>query len=357
MPHSFVSVCVARLERGESLTLEQAMNCMKKMLSDSVPERLVLRFLSALFRKGETAEEIVGVYYALRSYALSFTFGDDRAIDICGTGGVGKPRFNVSTAAAFVASAEGVKIAKFGNRGSSFRSVSGSVDILEALGILTHVPPRVSELCMQEVSLLFFDAGEHYPVLRRFRPARSVLEHRTIFNLVGPLLNPADPKFRVLGTTDKKTACELVRALHMLGYERALVIVGHGGVDELTVSGPSLLFELEFGETSEFYFDPRAARIRDGSFSTVGDEFTLPAGNAVLLAEMFARPVDNRGPLLDTVALNAGAALYVGGLADSIEDGLQKALMSIMSRNALKKLDQYRSFVIRQCSKPALYAV
>ena len=290
--------------------------------------------------KGETVDEIVGCAEAMRQAAVRLDTEVDGLLDTCGTGGDGAGTFNISTAAAFVAAGAGVPVAKHGNRAVS--SSCGSADVLEALGVtLLNDQERLIE-CLKEAGITFMFAPFLHPAMQHAVGPRRELALRTIFNLLGPLTNPAGAKRQVLGVYDLALVPLLAEVLGELGAERALVVHGAGGIDEISTLGPSQVAEWDGTEVQTYEIDPEE----------LGFSLAQPrqiAGGSVdqnsrkVLAVLEGRP----GPAADIVLLNAAAAIYAGGLAESIEDGIDQARQSIASGFARDRLE-----CLVRCTEP-----
>jgi anthranilate phosphoribosyltransferase len=328
---------IQQLLAGESLAAEQAEAVMNEIMTGAATPAQIAGFLVALRVKGETADEIAGCARAMRSAAVPVQPSRDDVIDTCGTGGDQAGTFNISTTAAFVVAGAGLGVAKHGNRSVSSRS--GSADVLEALGVnLTLAPERVAQ-AIDEIGIGFLFAPSLHPAMRYAVGPRRELGVRTVFNLLGPLTNPASAPAQLLGVYDADLTEVLARVLQQLGSDAAFVVHGHGGLDELSTTGPNQIscFGVTPGngdvvtETlnpSELGFrQARASDLRGGD----------PQENArITRAVLDGR---DRGPRRDVVLLNAGAALVAGGAADNLEEGVAHARESIDSGAALRSLE------------------
>lgn len=288
--------------------------------------------LVALRTKGETVGEIVAAARALRARSVSVECPDPRAVDTCGTGGDGADTFNISTAAAFVVAGAGVPVAKHGNRAAS--SQTGSIDVLEALGVRVELEVEESVRILGEVGIAPFFARRAHPAMRHVAPIRQELGIRTLMNCLGPLLNPVGVRYQLVGVYAEELVEPLALALKILGSDRALVVHGSDGLDELTTTGCSSAALLEDGRVVTLSIDPSAY----GILTTLAG--ALRGGdaeeNAAILRSILAGEV---GARRDIVALNAAAALWVAGAASDLEEGLGQARHSLESGAAAAKLE------------------
>lgn len=293
----------------------------------------VAGFLVALRTKGETVGEIVAAARALRAVAEMAPLPDPRAIDTCGTGGDGADTFNISTAAAFVVGGAGVPVAKHGNRAASSRA--GSFDVLEALGVRADLPVETAARIAREVGIGFFFARRAHPAMRHLAPIRSELGIRTLMNCLGPLLNPVGVRRQVVGVYAAELVEPLAHALAELGAERALVVHGDDGLDELTTTTTSRTALWDGREVTPGSVDPGSLGIPAAAASELagGDA----EDNAAIVRDVLA---GKKGPARDIVALNAAAALWVADAATDLAEGLELAAETLDSGRAAAKLDQ-----------------
>jgi anthranilate phosphoribosyltransferase len=308
---------------------------MRLIMSGEMPPTLVAGLLVALRTKKETVGEIAAAAQVMREFATPVNVKDRvNLVDVVGTGGDGAHTFNISTAAMFVAAAAGAKIAKHGNR--SVSSKSGSADILESLGVkLTLTPEQVAE-CIAEVGAGFMFAPNHHPAMKNVVPIRKDLGVRTIFNILGPLTNPADAKRILMGVFHADLVGIQARVLQAMGMDHALVVYGRDGLDEISLEGPTLVGELKDGKVREYEIHPQDFGLNtapSNSFKVANAE----ESKAIVLDVLNKIP----GPASDIVCLNAGAVLYVAGVAPSIAEGIQMAKTAIASGAARQKLDQF----------------
>ncbi len=326
-----------QLLEGKSLTTEQAERVMAQVMAGEATPAQIAGFLIALRIKGETVEEIAGCARAMRQAAVKVVPHQTKLVDTCGTGGDRAGTFNVSTTAAFVAAGAGLSIAKHGNR--SVSSQSGSADVLEALGVNLNLTPEQVARCIDEVGIGFLFAPKLHPAMKHAIGPRRELGVRTIFNILGPLTNPAGAQAQVLGVYDPALTEVLASVLQELGARAAYVVHGDGGLDELTTSGPNRISVFGVapgnGAIVTQMLDPRdlgferaaAADLRGGD----------PATNAAITRAILTGT--ERGPKRDVTLLNAAAALHVGGLAADLADGVIKATESLDSGAAFHKLE------------------
>jgi anthranilate phosphoribosyltransferase len=318
---------------GTHLTRAQAAAAMDSMLEGAAPISQMAALLVALRMKGETPDEIAGAAQAMRGKAAKVDVSPERLIDTCGTGGDGAHTFNISTASAFVAAAGGARVAKHGNRAVS--SKCGSADVLAALGVEVELQPAAVAGCIEECGIGFLFAPRHHAAMRHVAPVRKELGLRTLFNLLGPLANPAGARRQLLGVYSPQLVPVLARTLAELGCDRAFVVHGHGGLDEISTSGPTVVAEVRDGTVREFELAPHDAGL---PMAPLGE---LRGGDAsenaamlrnVLRGEMGARRI--------AVLLNAGAALAAAGVAETIPEGVKAAEKAIDSGAALDKLER-----------------
>ncbi len=304
-------------------------------MSGEMPPTLVAGLLVALRTKKETVGEIAAAAQVMREFATPVHV-TDRAnlVDVVGTGGDGAHTFNISTAAMFVAAAAGAKIAKHGNR--SVSSKSGSADILESLGVKLTLSPEQVAQCISSVGAGFMFAPNHHPAMKNVVPIRKDLGVRTIFNILGPLTNPADAKRILMGVFHADLVGIQAHVLQAMGMDHALVVYGRDGLDEISLEGPTLVGELKDGVVHEYEIHPQDFGLKTAptsSFKVANAE----ESKAIVLDVLNKVP----GPASDIVCLNAGAVLYVAGVSPSISEGIQMATVAIGSGAAREKLDQF----------------
>lgn len=316
---------------GKDLSEEEMMGAMTEVMDGKVGDTQLAAFLTALQFKNVTVSEIVGAARVMRDKAEKVNAKD--SVDTCGTGGDGADTFNISTTVAFVVAGAGVRVAKHGNRAVS--SKSGSADVLKYLGVNIDASLPTVERCIEEVGIGFLFAPLMHKAMKHAAAVRKELGFRTIFNLLGPLTNPANAHAQVLGVFDSKWVTPLAEVLRELGSRHALVVHGFDGLDEITLTGETQIAELKNGKVNNFSFDPKEFGY---SHCSVADlKGAEPETNAEIMREILN---GSSGPKTDIVVLNAAAAIYVGGKADSIEKGILVATNSIESGAALKKLQE-----------------
>jgi len=323
-----------RLRRHEDLTTDQASAAMGAIMDGGAQPAHIAGLLMALALKGERPAEMVGFAQAMRARAQPLTRPAGEVFDTCGTGGDGAHTFNVSTAAALVLAGAGVRVAKHGNRAVSSRS--GSADVFEALGTrLDAAPERIAQ-ALEEANVAFFFAPAWHPSMKHAAPTRRELGVRTAFNLLGPLTNPAGARRQVVGVSRPEHTELVARTLGLLGTERAWVVHGAGGLDEISTLGHTKVSELRGGMVNTFYVHPSDAGVARASLDQ------LTGGDAVENAGTVRRLLDGeRGPRRDIVLLNAAAGLLVAGRAESLGEGVALAAASIdtgAARSALARL-------------------
>lgn len=319
---------------GETLTEGEAERALETIMEGTAPPAATASLLTALRLRGESVSEIVGFARAMRRFAETVKAPED-VVDTCGTGGDAKGTINVSTMAAFVARGAGVKIAKHGNRAATSRS--GSADVLEALGAHIELGPEGVSECIAASGLGFMFARTHHPAMKFVAPVRAELPFRTIFNLLGPLTNPAGAKRQLIGVFDGGYVRPMAEALRELGAEKALVVHGTDGLDEITVAAPTLVAEVNGHGIEEYEISPEDFGLsRHPSDGLLGGDAHL---NARILRDVLSG--DERGPARDITLINAGAAIYVAGNSDSIKEGVQLAERSIESGAAQDALEDF----------------
>lgn len=332
MPNDVVSRAIDAVCAGENLTADHSSTVLAEIMEGRTEPIQTGAFLIALRAKGETVSELVGLARTMRDLADSVHADRPDLVDTAGTGG-GPTTFNVSTTAALVAAGAGCAIAKHGNRSAT--SKSGSADLLEALGVGIELGPDDVARCIDEVGFGFMFAPRHHAATSHVRPAREGLGVRTVFNFLGPLTNPAGATRQLVGVADRKYQETIAEALIGLGVQRALVVSAEDGVDELALSARTRVIEVFEGRTAEWFVEP-------GQFGLAPLELAEIAGgspddNAAITRAVLA---GETGPHRDIVLLNAAAAIYVGGLAADLEEGVAKAAAAIDSGAAGNVLER-----------------
>ena len=323
---------IDRLAGGEDLAADEAARVLREVMEGAASEAETAAFLIALRTKGETVHEIAGLAATMRALALQVDAGGD-LVDTAGTGG-GRPTFNVSTTAAFIAAGAGCRMAKHGNRSAT--SQCGSADVLEALGARIDLEPHEVAGCIDAIGFGFMFAPKHHAAMRHVVPVRKALGVRTIFNLLGPLTNPAGASRQVIGVSDPARLETMAAALAELGTDRALVVSSADGLDELSVSGTTQVVELREGQLASYEVSPEKVGLEPASDGAVG------AGSPDENARVLRGVLEGKGGTERALAvLNAGAAIYVGGQAKSIRAGVERAEQAVDSGAALRVLDRY----------------
>jgi anthranilate phosphoribosyltransferase len=303
-------------------------------MEGTVNPAVTAALLTALRVRGESVGEIVGFARAMRRFAQKVEAPGD-VVDTCGTGGDAKGTINISTAAAFVARGAGVVVAKHGNRAATSRA--GSADVLEALGAEIELGPEKVGRCIEEVGIGFMFARTHHPAMRHVVPVRAELPFRTVFNLLGPLTNPAGAKRQLVGVFGREFVRPVAEALKELGAQRALVVHGTDGLDEITVTGPTLAAEVSDGAVTEREITPEDFGLsRHAPDGLLGGDAHL---NARVLKDVLSG--EEKGAARDVILLNAGAAIHVSGKAKTVEEGVRFAEESIASGAAEKSLANF----------------
>ena len=324
-----------RIIEHREIFREEMVSLMRQIMRGDVSPTLIAAILMGLRVKKETIGEITGAAEVMREFATAVPVHDAaNLLDIVGTGGDGAHTFNISTTVMFVTAAAGARVAKHGGR--SVSSQSGSADALEALGANLDLSPQQVARCIDDVGIGFMFAPNHHSAMKYAAPVRKELGVRTLFNILGPLTNPANAGTQLLGVFHPDLVGILVRVLQRLGSRRALVVHGLDGLDEVSLAGPTLVGELKDGEIREYQIAPQDFGIVPAPISTL--QVATPAES---IARMQAVLANEPGPSRDIVLLNAGAALYAAGHADSIAAGIEQARQAIASGAALNKLNEF----------------
>ena len=313
---------------------DEMLHLMRMIMQGELSPVMTAAIVTGLRVKKETIGEITAAAQVMREFSTKVpVYNAQHLVDIVGTGGDGANTFNISTCAMFVAAAAGAKTAKHGGR--SVSSKSGSADVMEALGIHIHLTPAAIAQCIAEVGIGFMFAPNHHPAMKNVAPVRKELGVRTLFNILGPLTNPAGAPNILMGVFHPDLVGIQVRALQRLGAEHALVVYGRDGMDEISLGAATLVGELKNGQVTEYEIHPEDFGLGMASNRAFKVE-TPQESRALLLAVLDGAS----GPASDIVALNAGAALYAAGVANSIADGLARARQALSSGAARAKLDQ-----------------
>jgi anthranilate phosphoribosyltransferase len=328
---------IHKVTEGQDLTAAEAETAFGRMMTGEASELEMAALLVALRTKGYAPSEVAGGVRALRTAMIPVPVPEGaKVVDTCGTGGGSVTTFNISTAAALVVAGAGVPVAKHGNR--SFTSKSGSADVLEALGVEIQLTPQGMGRILDETGIVFMFAPLLHPAIRHVGPVRRALGFSTVINLLGPLTNPASARRQVVGVADPEFLPLLARALQALGHDRALVVHGEAGLDELSPLGPTRVAELREGGVREYRVDlPELGLVPVDPREIAGG---TPEENARLILDVLEGR-ESGGARTATV-LNAGAALYVGGVADSLNEGVALALEALAEGKGLRTLEALR---------------
>jgi anthranilate phosphoribosyltransferase len=333
MPNDLLTAAIDTLASGRDLSQDQAGGVLAEIMAGDASETQIAAFLIALRTKGETVEEIAGLAATMRALATGVRSSRHDLLDTAGTGG-GRTTFNVSTTAALIAAGAGCAVAKHGNRSAT--GLSGSADVLEALGARIDLDPAAVGRCIDEVGFGFMFAPAHHAATRWVVPVRKELAVRTIFNFLGPLTNPAGARRQVVGVSDAKYLDALAGALALLGCDRALVVSSADGLDEMSTSAPTHVVEVDGGELRRY--DVVAADLGIPEAAAGAVTGGTPAENAATTREILA---GTSGAAADLAILNAGAAIYAAGTADSLREGVDAAREAVGSGAAGRSLDAF----------------
>jgi anthranilate phosphoribosyltransferase len=322
------------ISEGRPLTSDEAEKAILTIMEGRATPAEIAGFLVGLRARGETVDELLGCVRAMRACMVRVSIEDTRAIDLCGTGGDQSGTFNISTTASFVVAGAGITVAKHGNR--SVSSNSGSADVLEALGVRSRLPAKSVQRCIEETGIGFMFAPGFHPAMRHVMPVRRALGIRTLFNIMGPMCNPAEVSRQFIGAFDKEVARMMATILARLGTEHVVTVHAADGLDEISLAGPTTIFEAKAGmdEPEEHTIDPTEL----GFTSVSGQQ--LKGGSAEENATILKQILEgNHGPRRDVVLLNAAYAIWVSGRHDNLESSLDAARQSIDSGAAREKLE------------------
>ena len=332
-----IQQALSGIVEGEDLAADEMRQVMRQVMGGEATEAQIGALLVGLRMKGETIEEIAAAVEVMRELATPVQVEAPGLLDMAGTGGDGANLFNVSTAAALVVAAAGVKVAKHGNRGVSSRS--GSSDLLEELGLPLDLDPGQIARCIEAVGIGFLFAPRHHSAMRHAVGPRRELALRTIFNMLGPMTNPAAVKRQVIGVFSAALAPKMAQVLQRLGSEHVLVVHGEDGLDEISLAGATRVVELKAGEISQYRITPEDFGLPRQSLD--GLAVDSPAQSARLLRSALTGKADKAAQM---IALNAGAGIYVGGVADSLEQGVKMAEDVLAIGSAAEKLSELVQF-------------
>ena len=332
-----IQSAISQVSARRNLTREDMSEIILEILEGKVTDAQIGAFLIALSRKGETVDEVLGAVGVMRDLSTKVEIDEPNLIDTCGTGGTGIGIFNVSTTSALVASSCGAKIAKHGNRSATRKS--GSADLLEQAGVSLSLTPEQVASCIQEIGLGFMFAQAHHSAMRHVVGPRKEIGQKSIFNVLGPLTNPASAKRQVLGVYDKKWMTPIAEVLDELGSEHLLIVHSRDGLDEISLASPTYMTEMRDGKISEYEVSPE-----DFNFETdtlEGLQVNSPQ-ESLDLAKLALQGEHKKASSM--ICMTAGAALYVSGIANSLESGVELAKRSVESGEGLKKLNQLVEF-------------
>lgn len=346
---------IRKVVEGQHMNRNEAEAVMQDIMSGQATNAQIAAFLTALRMKGETVEELIGFAKVMRAKAspvrtkssvATALSGTDREmlVDTCGTGGDATGTFNISTATAFIVAGAGVRVAKHGNR--SVSSMCGSADVVEALGVRIDLSPDDVARCIDEIGIGFLYAPLLHEAMRYVMLARREMKIRTVFNLLGPLCNPAQATAQVLGVYNEKLTEMMAQVLYALGAQRAFVVHGADGLDEISLSGESKISEVRNGEVRTYYVTPEDFGVKRAPISDI--QGGNAQENAVIIRKILA---DEDGARKDIALLNAAAGLVAGGKAQNLRDGINLARESIQSGNALSKLERLISVTQKLAAK------
>jgi anthranilate phosphoribosyltransferase len=335
VPTETLTRAIDALAGGRDLSAEQTAEVLAEIMQGNVSETQIAGFLIALRTKGETMDELAGLARTMRELAAHVPVRRDDLLDTAGTGG-GRSSFNVSTTAALIAAGAGCAVAKHGNRSATSRS--GSADLLEALGARIDLGPDAVAGCIEEAGFGFMFAPAHHQATRFVIPVRRELAVRTIFNLLGPLTNPAGARRQLIGVADASFLETIAGALAKLGAERALVVAGEDGLDEVSASAPTRVFEVNGEHVHSYVLDP--ADVGVASSDGEGPAGGTPEQNAAVTRAIL-EPGELHAPGRDVALINAGAAIYAAGAVATIADGVEAARAAISGGSAANALERY----------------
>ena len=332
-----IQSAISQVSARRNLTREDMSEIILEILEGKVTDAQIGAFLIALSMKGETVDEVLGAVGVMRDLSTKVEIDEPNLIDTCGTGGTGIGIFNVSTTSALVASSCGAKIAKHGNRSATRKS--GSADLLEQAGVSLSLTPEQVASCIQEIGLGFMFAQAHHSAMRHVVGPRKEIGQKSIFNVLGPLTNPASAKRQVLGVYDKKWMTPIAEVLNELGSEHLLIVHSRDGLDEISLASPTYMTEMRDGKISEYEVSPE-----DFNFETdtlEGLQVNSPQ-ESLDLAKLALQGEHKKASSM--ICMTAGAALYVSDIANSLESGVELAKRSVESGEGLKKLNQLVEF-------------
>jgi len=334
-----IKEAIGKVIDGFDLSREEMVSCMEEIMTGVATQAQIGSFITALRFKGETVEEITGAAIVMREKATKINIARETIVDTCGTGGSGTNAFNISTAVAFVVSGAGLRVAKHGNRGVS--SVCGSADVIKALGVNIDISPQKVKECIEKIGIGFLYAPLFHSAMKFAIGPRREIGIRTIFNILGPLTNPANATCQVLGVYEEELTDKLANVLNNLGAKRAFVVHGLDTLDEITITGETKVSELKNKKVKGYYIKPQDFGMKKAEL----DE--IKGGTVEENADIVKKILEGeKGPRQDVVLLNASAALIAGGMAKDFKDGIETARLSIEEGRAKEKLEKLIEFTI-----------
>jgi anthranilate phosphoribosyltransferase len=332
-----ISINIKHVADGGDVSYDEMTKIMTEMMSGSISDVQIAAFLIALKMKEETVDEISAAVTIMRKFSTKVDVGLSPLIDTCGTGGDGSSSFNISTAAAFVTAACGGLVAKHGNRSAS--SASGSADVLEAAGASIELAPEQVVKCIHATGIGFMFAPAHHGATRYAGKVRKQIGARTLFNILGPMTNPAGADRQVIGVFSPKWVPKIADVLKELGTQHTLIVCAADGMDEISISAPTTVAEVKMGVVRNFQIKPHDFNITEGNGQSL--IATSISESLTIINKVFA---GEKGPAHDVVSLNAGAALYVGGLASDIKSGVKMASNALIDGKVAKKFSEFITY-------------
>ncbi len=328
-----IKEAIQLLAQGNNLSKQQAYECMNEIMAGEASQIQMASYLTALSLKGETIDEITGSAGGMREHCIKI-LNDEDVLEIVGTGGDHSNSFNISTTSSLVIAASGIKVAKHGNRAAS--SKCGAADVLETLGVKIDISPEHSANLLKQIDICFLFAQNYHIAMKYVAPVRKELGIRTVFNILGPLTNPAGASMQIMGVYDETLVEPLARVLNNLGVKRAMVVYGEDGLDEISLSSSTQICEIHDGHYTCYKITPE----QFGFERCLKEELVggTPQENAKITLDILK---GQKGPKRDAVLMNAGAAIYIGGKAQDLQEGIAIARQMIDEGKALKKLEDF----------------
>lgn len=336
-----IKLALGEVINGRDLTTDEMIAVMRQVMTGEASDAQIGGLLVALRMKGESVDEITGAATVMRELASAVEVNDENLVDTCGTGGDGANLFNVSTAAAFVVAAAGGRVAKHGNR--SVSSSTGSADVLEAAGVALDITPEQVASCVDNLGVGFMFAPAHHSAMKHAIGPRRELSQRTIFNLLGPMTNPAGVKRQVIGVFSAALCRPMAEVLGRLGSEHVMVINAEDGLDEISLATPSHVAELKDGKVTEYSISPQNFDVEVQDLSDLAVD-SAEQSLAMIRDALGKRATAAGRKAADIIALNAGAAIYVSGVADNLKEGVVMAQDAIASGLANEKINELSAF-------------